>query len=173
MKTKNHFSVIILFVFVSSLFCSCGNLSRSNAKNLILKQLHSDQSKPIWNRESVLFLDFDVNSFTGKIRLGSQQKREVELLLKEGYITLVNNTNFDLNSKVKPFITFNNGCYIIFATMKDVNITGITGDDKYKEVQYEIIYTLNSLGEDISYSRGLTRQKSIRFRKFDDGWRIE
>ena len=171
MKTKNHFSVIILFVFVSSLFCSCGNLSRSKAKNLILKQLNSDQSKPIWNRDSEIVLDFP--TYFGRIETSFPFKQETNMLVKKGYITLYGSNNFSLNPKIRPYVTINRGCYISIGTAKDINITGISGEDNYREVVYDIIFTLNPLGEDISYSRGLTRQKSIRFRKFDDGWRID
>jgi len=171
MKTKNHFFVIILFVITSCILCSCGNLSRSKAKNLILQQLNSDQSKPIWTRESLIVLDFPRHF--GRIETSFPFKQETEMLVNKGYITMTGRNVFVLNPKIKPYVTMDTGCNITIGNARDVIITGITGDSKYKEVQYQIVYILNPLGEDISYSRGLTRQKSIRLRKYDDGWRID
>jgi len=171
MKTKNRLFVIILFVVSSCLLCSCGNLSRSKAKNLILQQLNSDQSKPIWTRESLIVLDFP--TYFGRIETSSPFKQETEMLVNKGYITMSGRNVFVLNPRIKPYVTMDTGCNITIGNAKDVNITGISGDGNYREVVYDIIYTLNPLGEDISYSRGLSRQKSIRFRKYDDGWRID
>ena len=80
----------------------------------------------------------------------------------------------DMNIKeVQPFIYYDNylvqKVYIILAHVGDINITGISGSDTYKKVEFRITYSLTEVGKDIAYSGSLIRDYQKNFKKYEIG----
>jgi hypothetical protein len=100
------------------------------------------------------------------------EKRFENRLTEQGYITHTQDHNINLNKKIQPFTKLGSDIEIEVATFNDVKITGISGNDNYKHVEFQIFYTLNELGKDISYpSNYLIETSRMDFQKYDDGWR--
>lgn len=79
-----------------------------------------------------------------------------------------------LSSRLKPFLTGGNKSYCEFeiAKLKEVQITGISGDEYRKEVEFVVVYEPNEVGRFFIPDSELTKKKSRTFKKYDDGWRI-
>lgn len=148
---------------------SCGDLSRTKAKNMILNKLENGDK--IGKTKYINFINHHgLLSVFGNSALDPY----ADILLKKGYITTTEyKTEFELTPKGKPYISYDFWARLEIATLKDINILGIKGDSNHKSVEFDIIYTLNSLGEDISYSGSLTTNTTLFFSKYDDGWRID
>jgi len=177
------FNFILLVIFFSSafLFSSCNNLSRGKAKKLVLSKIDKDD----------LVIQFNVEYTTGRIIKEPRFGQGVNLnnLINKGYLKLdEDNRHVILTDKVLPFSKKINNMgreiWISVANFKDVNITGIQGSDKLKKVEYEKIYKLNALGQEINFNANSSYSKryknsdgdivyngSKQFEKYDDGWR--
>jgi hypothetical protein len=175
MKTKILLLIISTYVFLC--FVGCSGLSRGNAKDIILNSLQ--------NEKITLHLNnFGPNRTLSPYLYGNTANDNdlyLNKLISKGYLeqqTRIN--NFDRQSlpmivplsKITPFSYYDYGClYIIVAKIKDVTITGITGSEDNKIVEFNEFFGLNTLGEDISYSGSLMVHSSRTLQKYDDGWR--
>ena len=182
MKNLNYF---LLFFFLISvlLLSSCNDLSRSRAKKLVLSNTKSKD----------LVIQFNVEYTTGRIIKEPRFGEVVNLnnLINKGYLKLdEDNRHVILTDKVVPFTkhegnsTMGREIWISVANFKDVIITGIKGNDKYKKVEYKKIYKLNALGQEINFNESssysnrykdnngdIIYDSEMRFEKYDDGWR--
>lgn len=169
MKLKTLFQIFpVLFYLL--LITGCTGLSRGKTKQIIERSL-----KPEYINLSI---QFHVDANTGTIQDGWDIwtfKEAESALLKKGYIT-VSNGNIQLTSKIMPFtITGRSGAgmgyFTTIATFDHVVVTGITGSDDYRTVEYNLVYKRNALGNDIMFPRRLIFSQKMQLRKYDDGWR--
>ncbi|MBS4060988.1 MAG: hypothetical protein KG029_11370 [Bacteroidetes bacterium] len=165
-----NFNLLVLAIFLSSafLFSSCNNLSREKAKKIVLSKIKKDDRVII----------FHVSMSRGRIeKVTINTGREnLTKLIEKGYVTLDNdNYHITLTDKVKPYTQIINRMgqevHISVANFKDINITGIQGNDNYKKVEYEVIYELNALGKEINYAENIIWNDDMDLQKYDDGWR--
>ena len=170
-KQISQLSFFILSISLSIILSGCGNLTRNKAKTIIIEKMKSDKYC------KSIVLTYDISPFNGKIEGGYDLETD-KLLEKSGYITIdSNNYNITLLPKIQPFVYIDSGItsavWISVATLSNVEITGISGEDNYRRVEYIRYYSLNEVGRAISYSKDLTFEGSISFTKYDDGWRIQ
>jgi lipopolysaccharide export LptBFGC system permease protein LptF len=186
MKIKKHFTFGILITF--SIFCSCvnGNLTRSEAKDILLKNVYYGKYIKITFPGIVTacqgrnFLSFDT-IIPGKDKEGVI----IEILQKKGYITHNKSLEIEPTDKVIPFLEAGRHFSITTDSIIDLTIIGITDEGSYSTVDYDITFTMNSLGKEIyNYlntsdkaqyfpSRDNTIHFNEKFKLYDDGWRIK
>jgi hypothetical protein len=166
-----NFNLLLLAIFLSSafLFSSCNNLSRGKAKKIVLSKIEKDG----------LYINL-AHQRNGRISKSRNYASEQSLnkLIDKGYVTLDNdNEHITLANKVRPYTKtkgidpYHQITYIYVANFKDINITGIKGNDNHKRVEYQEIFELNALGKEINWHGGLFRNQHIDLQKYDDGWR--
>lgn len=173
MKTKKLNLILFIMAIFTIISCSVGDLSRNKAHELIV---------PIVSHETLLIsVETETDHFEWEVPCRELERyTSIDRLVQKGYISLRDKQYVGkmavFTQKLKPYVLDPNrswGIRIIVGTMSDIKITGISGDDTRKIVDFEILYTLNELGKDISYNQALSKQRSIIFKKYDDGWRIE
>jgi len=165
MKTRILFSII--FVFISFCFISCSDLSRGKAKDILLGDNR-------FNKPNSLPLEQKFGGYG--FGLYSDRNMEQKLMsndfirLKLEYFGLA---YYDLTPKCRPYIYNENGIeYLKLADVDDIDITGISGNDSYKTVEFTIIYKPNEVGKIALRPDQLNVHRSASFTKYDDGWRM-
>ncbi|MGB4577445.1 MAG: hypothetical protein WBI06_11160 [Paludibacter sp.] len=170
MKKLKHF--LIILVSISLCFISCSDdLSRRKAKDIILNQKNAGwytiNLSPIYNA--------GLNSYTFWFNKNYEQK-----LLENGFIKFeMNYFGLDYYSLTDKILQYKitgqseNKIWFKLADLYDINITGITGNDTYKHVEFNISYTPTDLGKYVLYTSELTKTGSLTFEKYDDGWRLK
>ncbi len=171
----------IVFLFILSImslsYIGCSDLSRGKAKDLIL-----DKKDAKWNS---LTLTASLNNGLGgyDIRCSEMSSKDnfQQQLIEAGFIKFKTNyfgiNYYDLTTNILPFKIseqFDGGFFTFkLADIDDVNITGITGNDVYKNVEFTISYKPNEIGKLVLDPSSLTKQLTLAFKKYDDGWRID
>jgi hypothetical protein len=176
MKTKIAIPIILLSFSLCAIGCS--DLSRGKAKDIIL-----DKKDANWY---LITMSASLNSGLGGYdiscnEISSENNNSFkQKLVDAGYLdyklSYFGLKYFDLTNKILPFKIseqFQGGLYYFkLAEIEDVNITGISGSDNYKEVEFTISYKPNDMGKLVLESSSLNKNKALTFKKFDDGWRI-
>lgn len=175
MKTRILFPIILLLI--SLCFIGCSDLSRGKAKDLILERMNNAAPENYKKDERNLTITLKVDPSCGLLRKDEDEPHyleAVDMLAKRGYITN-NNNNITLHDIIRPYIKTRKSLLqyidIKIGELDEINITGISGSDTYKTVNYIKIYSLNNLGKEISYSGTLSITGRTIFEKYDDGWR--
>lgn len=174
MKSFDNFFIILLFS-VSSLSCS-GDLSRSKASNIILKDIKASE-KTI---EIILQRQHDLGYHLGS-RFSWNQKSVEQQLMNHEFIRFrqwyAGLRYFDYTDKIIRHVINErsdppNFYWIKIAELKDVEITGILGEKNHRRVECVLIYEPNEIGKIILDDSSLREKKTLKFSKYDDGWRL-
>lgn len=171
-KQLFQLSILIFAIILSG----CGDLSRNKAKSIIFEKINSDKY-----RKNIV-LKYHISTFNGKIRIETDEDlKNAKLLENNGYIKIeygsdkYSYNHISLLPKIQPFVYIDGGItstvWIKIAELEDVVITGISGENNYRRVEYTFYYKLNEVGRAISYSNKLTFSEYNRLEKYDDGWR--
>jgi hypothetical protein len=106
-------------------------------------------------------------------------KKYEQKLLANGYIKYeMNYFGLDYYSLTDKILQYKNTgqsqneIWFKLADLKNINITGITGSDTYKHVEFTITYTPTQIGKSVLEPSELTKEESLSFEKYDDGWRL-
>lgn len=172
-------STTILLILLLTLCLSCSNdLSRNDARKIILKNIPNE-----WQ---TFKLTFERNYSNGKIR--KAYRAPVDNNLPDSFSGVLNKT-IDLflsknpiveeewNPLLAPFVeTDPRGFwyYVSLADANDIEVTGISGskDDSYRKVNFNIIYKWNYNATNLGFNYDLKIERSLDFKKYDDGWRL-
>lgn len=149
----------------------CNDLSRNEAKSIILERIKSDNK--------LLHITYDFPSWNYGIEVEEYQYENAKILEKAGYITIVDKsenwaskTTMTLQPKIGPFYFYSPPYVcIILASVKDIVITGISGDDSQKKVEYTRIYSESEINKLINVEKDFSSNHYIVLYKYDDGWR--
>lgn len=164
---------------------SCGDLSRSKAKELLLKDKNfkskiyiGDLSKPACVEEFA----FKWNS--GRPTYNDDWNNVIKLLIQKDYFKLTKLSRSMCGdwgeveciipaNKTLPYLYEDSGNegFLCLAEKSDIIVTGITGTNDRKTVKFDIIYSLNAIGREVNYPKELIVHDSEVFIKYDDGWR--
>jgi hypothetical protein len=173
---KKAFTTSVFALLIVSLFflSSCSsNLSRNKAEKMLLENKEAS-----WHTLTInanYHKNFDAYNFVYNFNW----EQFVPKLVENGYLSFnrqyYNVTYYSLSSKFIKYIKDDKGSTKTFliAELKDIEITGITGDDTYKSVNYTVTYTANEIGVFVLNSTETTKDRTADFRKYDDGWRLE
>ena len=158
---------------ISILLCivitGCNELSRSKAKKVVLERINSD------NHLKNLFISYI--AYNQGIQVSGSELEQAKLLEQAGYVTITYNSpvRYDMMyplPKIEPYLFIEGyNARLIVATLNDINITGISGSDNYKKVEYICFYSITEVGQLLSYQGNLSFTSSMSLKKYDDGWR--
>jgi len=118
------------------------------------------------------------NGYIVKVHLGYLMDILVYPLEKAGFLyahkTTFTEDYYQLSSKLRPFIFSGNSLYCEFemARLKSIEVTGISGDEYKKAVEYTVIWEPNELGKLLIPISYFTRNLTQHFKLYDDGWRM-
>jgi hypothetical protein len=170
-RTLIQSGFFMIAIIISIALTGCNDLSRSKAKRIALERINSNNH--------LKYLTINYTAERRGIHVSGSELEQAKLLEQAGYVSITYNSRdryyYDFMNplpKIEPFIYLEGyNARIIVATLKDINITGLTGSDNYKKVEYEINYSLTEVGQLLSYSERLSFKNNMDLTKYDDGWR--
>lgn len=186
MPLSNRIKIILILFSILTLLVSCSsNLSRSKAKELILKanqfpivetfqidigdgqQVNDVQLQLYQSLADQKLLTFNISSQGFSDRIGKFYNLDVELTEKgEAYKVKEDSYNIGFGHRGPIY-------YMKAADAEFNEITGIQEKDNQATVSYNLKYTnVTPFGKG-QYDNGKTEDQHAKFVKYDDGWRLK
>lgn len=182
MKLKIALPILFLsFIFLEG----CSGLSRGKAKDDILSNIKERNISILIPYTNDYCRELACGVYVpGSFGFTPEGQQYLNKLISLGYLEkesrngIVNFAygKYDIvvpTQKITPFSSYKiyRGLYVNVAELGDIDITGITGSDNSKNVEYNEIFNLTTLGKEIGYTGNLVYKNHSYFTKYDDGWR--
>lgn len=157
--------------------CS-SDLSRSEAKKQILENIPEN-----WK---IFKIQFGRDYSTGSIK--DVYRSSLDNGLPDGSGEVLNKTidvflsknpivESEWNPLLAPFVGVDPTGFryeIPLAEANDIEISGISGskNDSYRQVEFYVVYKWNYLATNLGFNHDVKIKRSLNFKKYDDGWRL-